>query len=1384
MNYCINVSHPDVIKLAKEMNMHVAAIAAKIGAYQTKFDTTEIPTASDLLNSPNELNDIVKQAKEDAALEPDNPYNVATVDKYSDNKVLYTPIMDKLANTYGLPWVEDNNLTEAAGYRDGTIYVNFNKITADAPFHEYAHPITLIIKNKFPASYNRLLLEAKRHTDVIAEIERNYKDKPQFVIDNEIIVHTLGLYAKDAAIIKEKKGLLGAIKQFFTKISNLLNSILTKKQVTVDELSKLSLRELGFFMGTAQGKVDLNIYNSMFNELAKKGKIQDDGSVIINTPDKAIVDGYRQQLGHFNVAVLSSTEDNYKIKLYNPIGTEGEILNKIAAKDEKPKTAKYPEQEEPFINHVIKVLDSRIASLKNTILTGLSETERHSTNTVIKRYQGKIDELITATTVLAAIDVIVPEISKLEANIPETQKLAEIDDSLRLIQGFSVLDKYFTDQNTSKDVLDQIDGIKRKLDKLYLKYVNKKLATLKKIVLKENISNRLADNLNKPIKDINSIALNTIGSQFGSNATELAADHVIQKAAYETDIDIRKMNAESDKMAEKFNGDLSFLFDNKGNIITKYSREHLEKQQGLRKEIAETTGKLIELRKEVNQLIKDINIANINGNLTKVYELGQQQNAKEQEIIKTKLSQKTLNDYHQYMGKFFNYELKENHTTKYEQWLEQLEEQHTYIDSVTGTETFDQKAYNKEKDQYDPGRFQQYLAGSLKYPNNGHIWFNYVDKPNATLGIRSKEYKSLSKEQKEFYNYFVSKFMEANGHIESSMNEDLDYDTALLGFVNMNEDVAKKMGYLNSLKDWMTNLVAADITPSETSITGVFTGLAQKKIVMKNVSSFIDPSKPLAKQNVLKILQQHYASGKSFQYKKQVEDTLISLSELTFHLDREDLKGGAEPKTDIFGKPKTVPGESNVFKRTKHIVDSFLYNDTKDNMLGNFNIKTTDKDGNPIEKTLSRDKFIDVLSEFTRLRQLGLNPFSGISNLTMGTINNWTYAKRDEFFNEKSLRKAYNVLKYSFLKNITLGKSQLGDSVKVRAIAEHFGVVDKLLEKHHGSNKFEKMMYVFSETGEYMNQMATTVAILMDKKVVPIIYDKAGNATDKSLYDVITVKDGIMGLDDKNYDLEKSNINAKRLFEIRQGIGKINKEIHGDYDPLNKMYAKRTSLGRAIATFRTWLPQAVLQRVGKERFDEHLTQMMGKDMYRKGRYLSLGAINTKESFFSILGTLVTGLIPFVDGKLKNNGHFSEVDAANINQTLTEARILIVVIASIITMGKLSADDDELKDEWLFNFIYNMTTRAENELSFFYYPSNATQFFKDIMPSIDTIDQLGKALHKTANAVIDPESDIYQKGYRQGTSKALKEDMNLVPITKQIQNVWSTFSAMYSTNNTK
>lgn len=1341
-----------------------------------KLDENGEPKLTDflsLMQKTNIVGDKWRYASNDK-LQP-----ITELSAYHSAKSNYTPMLEKLSKQFNIPWKEGDTDGHPSVYIDGMVVVDFTKITPDAPFHEFMHPVILLMEASNPKSLDRLVRQAMGDKAIVAKVDARYGNiKGTREYRMELVATAVGEYAVQALKAKEQNGILAAIREFFDDVFKAFKMLFVKdSKMTIEQLSSMSLREIGFMMGVKPPQLSQTSAQEFYNSIDPKNG----NSVVKEVSNRAMVDYYRELLGWENIeyvrmpSMADEQTTNYKIRIFNPLSTKGQKFYRRANETKIEKT------DNKFFDALILAVNEVANSKEEELKASLSNQQKRAKRLEVRYLNSLVEEIASFKNLDQALHVMRSEIGKMNLKLAKPQSLEEISSDLKLLNSFKTIIEHYTIDNTSPEMYNDIKTVNTASGGLYEKFKIKYTEQFKAEYLSKGGYESVANSLTDSVRDINELSLQTIGSSFGQNPIEQAVDHIIRMNAHEMNENRRKFTTELNRKLEALgSSDITWMVDG-DMIMTKSNPEFFNKVNEIRDKIKKTDNDTREMRKQARELHKEImNLqaaGDIMGSINKEVELKKLN----EQIRNIRLTGASWSSYHKFMMQYFDYVMDEDKVSHFQDDMEVMKEMY-YEEDANGNPVLNKEKYQKAIENYSPEKFADFINGDIKYANQGWKYFKMVPKESAKSTILNPKYTALSDNQREFYDFFMDKFAEASISLKDtslSMNDDLSHDDLVNEFISIPTDQAEKAGYLESAKRWLGDLVATPEGAEELGIHGVFTGVNRKGIKYRPASTFLKQGIALREQNIISAFEKFYDAGMTYKYKNQVAALLESGKEIAATLKKMDIDADGNIKTNIMGDPALISGKTKISKRIEHIIENYLTEDVYEDMFGNIKIK---------DKVITGERIIDLINDFTRYRQLGLNPFSGLSNLAMGAVNNWSYSKREEFFDDDNLRKAYFRLKNNTLRYVTANKVGNTDiSHKLKLLADVLGVSQNLLEKKYG-NILDKA-FTFQESGEFVNQMASALAVMDNKKTIEALLGPGKKLLDRTgaereVLDLYKVDGDQLVLDNEVFDLEALGINNTKMFNMAQAIMKINKEIHGDYDQLNKMFLKRNALGRAVATFRTWLPQAVMQRFGGERKDYQLSAFYNQDISRKGRYVSVVDLYKKEGFvkssLNIMGSLATGFVPFIKGKISEDLNITDLDKSNINQTLTELRLILGLMLATAFMGKV-ADDDELEEGAMvstFNFFYNMTGRLENELATFYVPTSSYKIFKDIVPAFDTMEQFGDVLSALNNKVFYPEDDIYERGFRKGTSKLSKEFQLLLPITKQAQNIWSTLNVQY------
>ena len=347
----------------------------------------------------------------------------------------------------------------------------------------------------------------------------------------------------------------------------------------------------------------------------------------------------------------------------------------------------------------------------------------------------------------------------------------------------------------------------------------------------------------------------------------------------------------------------------------------------------------------------------------------------------------------------------------------------------------------------------------------------------------------------------------------------------------------------------------------------------------------------------------------------------------------------------------------------------------------------------------------DALKEYTGIIGLGLNPFSAISNVTIGKVQLWIEAFGKEFFNWGNLIKARGQY-YQLLPSYMAELNSSTKSSKMGILIDEFDMLEEFysnLSNTKYTGALRKLLDNFSvlfmqNMGEHYLHVATGFAILNNHKV------KVGDE-EMSIYDALDIdytttstgdkvggrvvfKDGTVLSDgtlaftkkmEAEYEklaskAKKTESDIKRLSElesIRQNtrnfinktkaeINKVNQSLNGAFNETDKGAIHRAAIGRLVMQFRQWMPAHYYRRFAAPYYDAQL------ERYREGYYRTFGKfiINTIKDLRHAKFTLVT-----------NWNSLNNTEKANMRRAFAEMSIFLTLAVIIRMIGPVTKNKD-------------------------------------------------------------------------------------------------------------
>ena len=369
----------------------------------------------------------------------------------------------------------------------------------------------------------------------------------------------------------------------------------------------------------------------------------------------------------------------------------------------------------------------------------------------------------------------------------------------------------------------------------------------------------------------------------------------------------------------------------------------------------------------------------------------------------------------------------------------------------------------------------------------------------------------------------------------------------------------------------------------------------------------------------------------------------------------------------------------------------------------------TSKDEDSEVFGMSRRKLARAATQYFSGTQLALNIFSGLSNLTGGFVNAYTYA------GNQYTKKDYS----TGLKSIFSKDSKVYAAIKMFDVDSN--IYDSNQFKDVSVDKINKLftwdrVYTLQKKGDWLMQNATLVAMMQNYTIKDDVIVKKTDG-DKSLIELLEI-------DDKGkYSLPIRN--EEELFRFREKVRNVNSQIIGNTSEYDKQLAGNTLIGQLALQFRRWMLPMGVSRFGSLKYNSGLEEMS------YGKYRSTGKLlwetTVKEMTLKPLlefikntkgGKLDEWLLSkynedlVLNSKLGTFDEYRDLYFRNMKSTIMEASVLIGIIG---LQAGLKGDDDE--ESWK-KVLTRVLSRTVAENSFWFNPDSFFQVVQSPIPIIN------------------------------------------------------------------
>ena len=475
--------------------------------------------------------------------------------------------------------------------------------------------------------------------------------------------------------------------------------------------------------------------------------------------------------------------------------------------------------------------------------------------------------------------------------------------------------------------------------------------------------------------------------------------------------------------------------------------------------------------------------------------------------------------------------------------------------------------------------------------------------------------------------------------------------------------------------------------------------------------------------------------------------------------------------------------KSNIYNAIKMYIDSKITGETDKNWLRIplMGTQLFDNNGDVIGRSnFYMSDFIRQMSKYVRMLYLGMNPFSALSNVSAGIVNDFVEATGGEYFSKRQLGKA--MVMYSE-QGISAKFRDDNNKTKLALISEYLQPLQEVGEWQDkrkmdmgsptiGGNIAKSIFdktFIMQEWGEDFVQKSVMIAYLLNKK-----------SNGKSHWSLFNVVNNQLVFD----EVAAGHTYDDVIMQEREIIKKINRELHGNYSKDNSSVYDGQILYQAGMVFKKWLPAMVQARFQAKRYD------FSKGKYVEGRFRTVPKVVYKQ--FHNMFLSMNNNLTAQQNMLNNKKDITKDDIIAVKKTIADitAWMIFVAMSGILMPPPEEKDKDWYQPDWLEDLsIWDSKREFDNSDSWtamvikaFITNSNrlageamqmySLSFYKDIFMRhalIGLVDEARQMTMALWNFMVLPEDSKSLKirtGINKGETKVLKETRDMIPYVRQ------------------
>ena len=427
----------------------------------------------------------------------------------------------------------------------------------------------------------------------------------------------------------------------------------------------------------------------------------------------------------------------------------------------------------------------------------------------------------------------------------------------------------------------------------------------------------------------------------------------------------------------------------------------------------------------------------------------------------------------------------------------------------------------------------------------------------------------------------------------------------------------------------------------------------------------------------------------------------------------------------------------------------------------------------------------------TQLRGMAYGVMGALNNQIFGTMMNYVHSKGRQDFNEKDFRFAVGKMKHAMsgqlpgailgagigtliapglgtivgagLGSLITTKATTGpEAKKIRNLMNHFNAMGDFLDINDYKRDFYNTQrkwydpknfapYELQRKSEYYAYGITLLSMLNSKKVTV-----KENGTEKkiSLYDAYNengeIRDDIEIIE--GWDETAGDETSNSYLSLKNKIDRVNKTIHGNYDPKSQTRMRGSVVGGLVMQFRGWLPEGFAARFEQEKFDRTL----GRDI--EGRYRMFNP--TEKKGWNNIATLLKRTVLIGRNRTADSYGYTELQYANLRMAVTEMQLSLMLAAIGLAFKYMADDEDDEDSVKRIGALYalNVFNRTRGDIAFFANPMSGVNTADQLVPSFKYLKDMQRTSYYMYKVLFDEDAD------EQTTNALVNNTLKLTPFS--------------------